>query len=69
MIRKSSAGDACEPVRFKSSYHDGPDGNSCAGIARAPRAVHVRDSKDVAAPRLALTPDVRVVFGAYASDR
>ncbi|WP_078878119.1 DUF397 domain-containing protein [Streptomyces sp. NBRC 110035] len=69
MIRTASAGDASEPVRFRSSYRDGPDGSSCAEIERAPRAGHVRDSKDVTGPRPALTPDVRAGFGTYASER
>jgi hypothetical protein len=69
MIRKASAGDASELVWFKSSYSDGPDGNSCVEIAIAPRAVHVRDSKNVAGPRLALTPGAWANFVTYASER
>ncbi|MEW1869333.1 DUF397 domain-containing protein [Streptomyces caelestis] len=68
MIRKASAGDASELLWFKSSYSDGPDGNSCVEIAIAPRAVHVRDSKNVAGPRLALTPGAWADFVAYASE-
>lgn len=56
MIRKTSAGDASELVWFKSSYSDGPDGDSCVEIAIAPRTIHVRDSKHLTGPRLALTP-------------
>ncbi|MBT3152688.1 DUF397 domain-containing protein [Streptomyces sp. CHD11] len=69
MIRKASAGDASELVWFKSSYSDGPDGNSCVEIAIAPRTVHVRDSKHVAGPRLALTPDAWANFVTYALER
>ncbi|MFJ9661703.1 DUF397 domain-containing protein [Streptomyces griseoflavus] len=69
MIRKASAGDASELVWFKSSYSDGPDGNSCVEIAITPRTVHVRDSKNVAGPRLALGPDAWVSFVTYASER
>ncbi|MFC8421701.1 DUF397 domain-containing protein [Streptomyces sp. NPDC057236] len=69
MIRKASAGDASELVWFKSSYSDGPDGNSCVEIAIAPRAVHVRDSKNVAGPRLALTPGAWANFVTYTSER
>ncbi|CAL9526541.1 DUF397 domain-containing protein [Streptomyces sp. enrichment culture] len=68
MIRKASAGDACEPEWFKSSYSDGPDGNSCVEIATAPRTVHVRDSKDVAGPRLAFAPEAWARFVPYASE-
>jgi hypothetical protein len=69
MIRKASAGDAAELVWFKSSYSDGPDGNSCVEIAIAPRTIHVRDSKNVAGPRLALAPGAWANFVTYASER
>ena len=60
-----------EPAWFKSSYSSGPDGDSCVEIAIAPDAgtVHVRDSKDVAGPRLALTPAAWAGFVAYAAGR
>ncbi|MFJ8538830.1 DUF397 domain-containing protein [Streptomyces sp. NPDC093591] len=68
MIRKASAGDASELVWFKSSYSDGPDGNSCVEIAVAPRTVHVRDSKyRDSSPRLALAPQAWSAFVTYAS--
>ncbi|GGP49439.1 DUF397 domain-containing protein [Streptomyces calvus] len=69
MIRKASAGDVPELVWFKSSYSDGPDGNSCVEVAIAPDAVHVRDSKDLMGPRLALAPGAWGSFVAYASER
>lgn len=69
MIRKASAGDASELVWFKSSYSDGPDGNSCVEIAIAPRTIHVRDSKNVAGPRLTLAPTAWASFVTYASER
>ncbi|WP_210637432.1 DUF397 domain-containing protein [Streptomyces sp. GESEQ-13] len=69
MIRKASAGDVSELVWFKSSYSDGPDGNSCVEIAIAPRTVHVRDSKTPAGPRLALTPAAWTRFVTYATER
>jgi hypothetical protein len=62
MIRKPSAGDVSELAWFKSSYSDGPDGNSCVEIAIAPRAIHVRDSKHTEGPRLALTPEAWSAF-------
>ncbi|AXI88233.1 DUF397 domain-containing protein [Streptomyces griseoincarnatus] len=68
MIRKASDGDVSELVWFKSSYSDGPDGNSCVEVAIAPRTVHVRDSKTPAGPRLALTSTAWTRFLAYASD-
>ncbi|MFB9348920.1 DUF397 domain-containing protein [Streptomyces heliomycini] len=68
MIRETAAGGASELAWFKSSYSDGPEGDSCVEIAIAPRAVHVRDSKNVAGPRLALTPGAWADFVAYASE-
>ncbi|WP_055693897.1 DUF397 domain-containing protein [Streptomyces prasinopilosus] len=68
MIRKNSAGDASEPVWFKSSYSGGTDGNSCVELALTPGTVHVRDSKDVEGPRLALTPGPWAHFVRYASE-
>ncbi|MBD0422994.1 DUF397 domain-containing protein [Streptomyces sp. TRM S81-3] len=63
MIRKT------ELVWFKSSYSDGPDGNSCVEIAIAPDTIHVRDSKHTCGPRLALTPKAWTAFVANASKR
>ncbi|WP_112467000.1 DUF397 domain-containing protein [Streptomyces triticisoli] len=68
MIRKASAGDASELVWFKSSYSDGPDGNSCVEIATAPCTIHVRDSKNIEGPRLALGPGAWAHFVMYASE-
>ncbi|WP_328342426.1 DUF397 domain-containing protein [Streptomyces violaceus] len=62
MIRKASAEDISELVWFKSSYSDGPDGNSCVEIAIVPRTVHVRDSKHTEGPQLALAPEAWVGF-------
>ncbi|WP_328561211.1 DUF397 domain-containing protein [Streptomyces coelicoflavus] len=67
MIRKACAEDTIELVWFKSSYSDGPDGNSCVEIATAPRTVHVRDSKHTAGPRLALAPGTWASFVTYAA--
>ncbi|MET7284850.1 DUF397 domain-containing protein [Streptomyces sp. NPDC005573] len=51
MIRTSPA-DTAESDWFKSSYSDGPDGNSCVEIAVAPTCVRVRDSKAMQGPQL-----------------
>ena len=67
MIRKASAGDASELVWFKSSYSDGPDGNSCVEIAVAPHTIHVRDSKAADGALLTLTPEAWADFVTYAS--
>jgi hypothetical protein len=68
MIRKSTAGDASELAWFKSSYSDGPEGDSCVEIATTPVTIHVRDSKHRdAGPRLALAPEAWADFVTYAS--
>ncbi|MGW0083245.1 DUF397 domain-containing protein [Streptomyces sp. NPDC003393] len=68
MIRKPAARDASELAWFKSSYSDGPDGDSCLEVATTPGTVHVRDSKyRNAGPRLALAPEAWADFVAYAS--
>ncbi|GHK00428.1 DUF397 domain-containing protein [Streptomyces sp. Y2F8-2] len=67
MIRKASVRDSSELAWFKSSYSDGPDGNSCVEIAVAPATIHVRDSKNPSGPRLALTPTAWADFVMYAS--
>ncbi|GAB7103197.1 DUF397 domain-containing protein [Streptomyces phaeofaciens JCM 4814] len=33
-------------VWFKSSYSDGPEGDSCVVVAVAPTSIHIRDSKN-----------------------
>ncbi|TLS46770.1 DUF397 domain-containing protein [Streptomyces montanus] len=65
MIRKASAGDSSELKWFKSSYSSGPDGDSCIEVASAPGTVHVRDSKNIGGPELALTPEAWADFVAY----
>ncbi|MEU7070643.1 DUF397 domain-containing protein [Streptomyces narbonensis] len=67
MIRKASGGDASELAWFKSSYSGGNDGESCIEIAPTPATVHVRDSKNLAGPQLALSPAAWAGFVSYAS--
>ncbi|MFJ8075388.1 DUF397 domain-containing protein [Streptomyces sp. NPDC096176] len=50
---------------FKSS-HSGGEGGSCVEVATASATVHVRDSKDLAGPRLAVAPAAWGDFVAYA---
>ncbi|MEV5104155.1 DUF397 domain-containing protein [Streptomyces massasporeus] len=69
MIRKGTVGDTSELVWFKSSYSGGNDGNSCVELAVTPGTVHVRDSKNLEGPRLAITPDAWADFVAHASGR
>ncbi len=51
---------------FKSSYSDGTEGDSCVEIAVAVGTVHVRDSKNVGGPHLALAHDAWAAFVSYA---
>lgn len=69
MIQKHSAGDASELAWFKSSYSSSGDGNDCVEVATARDAVHVRDSKNLQGPRLALTPAAWAGFVPYAAGR
>ncbi|MGI5427161.1 DUF397 domain-containing protein [Streptomyces sp. CA-179760] len=66
MIRKSTVGDTSGLAWFKSSYSGGNDGNSCVELAVTPGTVHVRDSKNVEGPRLAITPGAWADFVPYA---
>jgi hypothetical protein len=46
---------------FKSSYSSDQQGN-CVEVALRPHTVHVRDSKDVTRPALALSPSAWSAF-------
>ncbi|MET9363030.1 DUF397 domain-containing protein [Streptomyces sp. NPDC006632] len=67
MIRNTWAGGASDLAWFKSSYSSSSEGDSCVEIAIAPSAVHVRDSKSVGGPQLALARNTWANFVAYAS--
>jgi hypothetical protein len=64
MTREFSDGSTSELRWFKSS-HSGSNNNDCIEVAVAPGAVHVRDSKDVQGPQLALTATAWSDFVAY----
>ncbi|GAB1337235.1 DUF397 domain-containing protein [Streptomyces sp. E-15] len=66
MIRETAAGEAAELAWFKSSYSDGPEGDSCVEVATTPGTVHVRDSKSIGGPQLALAPAAWADFVSYA---
>ncbi|WP_151770149.1 DUF397 domain-containing protein [Streptomyces abyssomicinicus] len=51
---------------FRSSY-SGSEGDDCVEVARTPRAVHVRDSKDIDGPRFAVSPSAWAGFLGYAA--
>lgn len=67
MTYRPSAGDASGLRWFKSSYSDSSNPNDCVEVASAPDAVHVRDSKNVQGPRLAVTPAAWACFVPYAA--
>ncbi|MFJ9979842.1 DUF397 domain-containing protein [Streptomyces cyaneofuscatus] len=68
MIQKPSAGDASELEWVRSSYSSSGDGNDCVEVAAAPEVVHVRDSKSIPGPRLALAPAAWAGFVSYAAE-
>ena len=51
----------------KSSY-SGDDSGNCVEVATCPHTVHVRDSKDLAVPALALSPAAWTSFVGFAAD-
>ena len=53
---------------FKSSY-SGSEGDDCVEVAVAQQAVHVRDSKDVTRPALAVSRERWGQFVRFASER
>jgi hypothetical protein len=65
-----SEGDSCVEVAldwFKSSYSSSSEGDSCVEVATTPGTIHVRDSKNLEGPQLALAPDAWADFVTYAS--
>ncbi|MGI5356375.1 DUF397 domain-containing protein [Streptomyces sp. CA-252508] len=67
MIRNTSSGDGSGLAWFKSSYSSSSEGDSCVEVATTPGTVHIRDSKCLDGPRLALTPTAWSSFVPYAS--
>ncbi|TJZ46126.1 DUF397 domain-containing protein [Streptomyces piniterrae] len=49
---------------FKSSYS--VDDGACVEVAAGPCTVHIRDSKDISMPSIAVTPASWASFVAYA---
>lgn len=52
---------------FKSSYSN-DQGGACIEVAASHLAIHVRDSKDKAGPRLAFSPSAWADFVAFAAE-
>ncbi|MET8767959.1 DUF397 domain-containing protein [Streptomyces sp. NPDC004658] len=67
MMREASAGHPSELAWFKSTYSSGTNGESCVEVAVTPRKVHVRDSKSLDGPQLAVASDAWTDFVSYAS--
>lgn len=60
----NTEGGACVEVALswrKSSYSNS-EGGECVEVAACPRAIHVRDSKDLAEPELAFPADAWASF-------
>ncbi|MGW2817810.1 DUF397 domain-containing protein [Streptomyces sp. NPDC001415] len=66
MIRESAA-DGIELAWFKSSYSSSSNGNDCVEVAATPRAIHIRDSKNIEGPCLGVAPNTWAAFVSYAS--
>ncbi|MGW3206552.1 DUF397 domain-containing protein [Streptomyces sp. NPDC001135] len=47
---------------WRKSTHSGGEGGDCLEMAAHPTAIHLRDSKQPAAPHLTLTPSAWSVF-------
>ncbi|MCF3134043.1 DUF397 domain-containing protein [Streptomyces olivochromogenes] len=67
MIGTRATRDTAALAWFKSSYSSSGDGNDCIEVAAASGAVHVRDSKNIGGPQLALAPEAWADFVSYAS--
>ncbi|MER6020088.1 DUF397 domain-containing protein [Streptomyces anulatus] len=68
MISETSAGDASKLEWVKSSYSDSSNSNECVEIATAPDVVHVRDSKNLQGPRLAVARAAWKAFVPYVGE-
>ncbi|NEB85307.1 DUF397 domain-containing protein [Streptomyces anulatus] len=51
---------------FKSSY-SGDQGGNCVEVAARPHTIHVRDSKDLTVPALAVSPTSWTSFVEFAA--
>ncbi|MER5629722.1 DUF397 domain-containing protein [Streptomyces nitrosporeus] len=56
MTRRTSVQGASGLAWFKSSYSSNGNEGDCVEVATSPGAVHIRDSKHVSGPALAVTP-------------
>lgn len=68
MINETSAGDASKLEWVKSSYSDSSNSNECVEVAAAQAAVHVRDSRNLQGPRLAVARAAWEAFVPYVDE-
>ncbi|AZS86084.1 DUF397 domain-containing protein [Streptomyces griseoviridis] len=66
MICEASTRDASGLVWFKSSYSSSSEGDSCVEVAASSSTVHIRDSKVIGGPQLAVAPGAWAGLVAYA---
>lgn len=52
---------------WRKSSHSGGEGGTCVEVARAPHAIHIRDSKRTAGPTLTVSPAPWSHFLAHAT--
>ncbi|MEU4684316.1 DUF397 domain-containing protein [Streptomyces xinghaiensis] len=65
----SGEGGECVEVAmsWRKSSHSSDEGGQCVEVAECPHVIHVRDSKDIARPGLAVGPDAWAHFVGFAS--
>ncbi|WP_030799579.1 DUF397 domain-containing protein [Streptomyces sp. NRRL S-337] len=61
-------GEACieVAVAWRKSSYSGNEDEACVEVAAGPDTIHIRDSKDVSLPSIAVTPAAWASFLAYA---
>ncbi|SBU97410.1 protein of unknown function (DUF397) [Streptomyces sp. Ncost-T6T-1] len=64
-----SEGGNCVEVAltWSKSTYSGSEGGDCVEVATCPHTVHIRDSKDLTVPALAVSPDTWTSFVEFAA--
>ncbi|MEU6535424.1 DUF397 domain-containing protein [Streptomyces sp. NPDC047000] len=68
MMHNAQVREVPQSAWYKSSYSSSSEIDSCVEIAVTSGTVHVRDSKDVAGPGLALSLNAWTGFVPYAAE-
>ncbi|MGW3212180.1 DUF397 domain-containing protein [Streptomyces parvus] len=55
-------------LTWSKSTYSGPQGGDCVEVATCPHTVHIRDSKDLTVPALAVSPDAWTSFVDFTAD-